>query len=231
MTAVYHPRERLVVSIGDYSGAWSAPWRAAGYVTLRVDPKLTNGDQLEELDAPIGCTAQEFVCQGARLLRRGDRVDGILMAPPCTDFSVSGAQYWPAKDADGRTEAALDIVDACLGLVDTLRPRWWMLENPVGRLPRLRPGLGKPRCYVQPHEFAHLSDDPEAERYTKRTGLWGSFNVEALLAQRGELTPIRVCKQGSWLQRLGGKSERTKTLRSMTPSGLARATFNATQET
>jgi site-specific DNA-cytosine methylase len=31
-------------------------------------------------------------------------VHGILCAPPCTHFSVSGAQYWKQKDNNGKTE-------------------------------------------------------------------------------------------------------------------------------
>ena len=30
-----------------------------------------------------------------------DDIDGILAAPPCTDFTSAGAQYWAQKDKDG----------------------------------------------------------------------------------------------------------------------------------
>ena len=40
-------------------------------------------------------------------LSRLDNVVGVLSAPPCTDFSGSGARWWPAKDADGRTKDEL----------------------------------------------------------------------------------------------------------------------------
>jgi len=147
-------------------------------------------------------------------------VHGILAAPPCDHFSVSGAQYWPAKDADGRTAEALEIVDACLEIVMDADPVWWALENPVGRLRALRGhvlsdlsgvGGGGPRLMFNPCDFG----DP----YTKKTLLWGKFNLPRL----NPVEPLRVCEQGSWLQRLGGKSEKTKRLRSMTPPGFARA--------
>ena len=41
--------------------------------------------------------------------------------------------------------------------------------------------------------------------------------------------PIRSCPQGSWVQQLGGKSEKTKMLRSTTPPGFAKAFFEANQ--
>jgi len=144
-----------------------------------------------------------------------DGVHGILAAPPCTHFAGSGAQYWKAKDADGRTQEAVALVRHVLKLVRALQPRWWALENPVGRLPKLVPELGRP-FYWQPHWYG----DP----YTKRTGLWGNFNADL---PRWDVEPIRACAQGSWLQRYGGSSERTKAARSVTPHGFARAFFRA----
>jgi hypothetical protein len=189
-----------ILSLFDHSGVWSEPYRRAGFNVIQVDLKhgvdvLT----LKASDLPP--------------------VFGILAAPPCTDFSVSGAQYWKAKDADGRTAVSLALVDKTLELVRELKPEFWVLENPVGRLPKLRPEIGTP-YYFHPYEFAGFADDPETERYTKKTGLWGEFNRDL---EKLPLEPIRVCSQGSWIQALGGKSDRTKELRSKTPTGFARS--------
>ena len=94
----------------------------------------------------------------------------------------------------------------------------------MGRLANLRgtglrqAHLGPPKLIFQPHHYG----DP----YTKKTCLWGNFNP---LLPRYDTQPERVCTQGSWLQRLGGSSERTKELRSMTPAGFASAFFTANQ--
>ena len=58
----------------------------------------------------------------------------------------------------------------------------------------------------------------------KKTGLWGKFNRDL---PRNDVEPLRVCSQGSWVQRLGGKSDKTKELRSMTPLGFAYAFYAA----
>jgi len=139
-------------------------------------------------------------------------VHGILAAPPCTAFAGSGAQYWPAKDASGETTEGIALVDACLRAVAIYQPAWWALENPVGRLRRW---IGPPRMWFNPCDYG----DP----YTKKTGLWGQFNEP----RKTPVEPIRTSSQGSWVQRLGGKSERTKELRSATPMGFARAFFEA----
>ena len=143
-------------------------------------------------------------------------VYGILAAPDCRDFAGSGAQYWAAKDADGRTQESLKVVVACIYIITYCKPVFWCMENPVGRLPSLLPELlGKPLMYYQPWEYG----DP----YTKRTCLWGRFN----LPTKNPVEPIRSCSQGSWVQRLGGKGERTKLLRSITPAGFAKAFYEA----
>lgn len=135
-------------------------------------------------------------------------VHGILAAPPCAPFAGSGAQYWKRKDTNGETLDGVSLVDAALRCVAIYKPEWWALENPVGRL---RKWLGPPRLIFNPCDYG--------DAYTKRTCLWGDFQ----LPKKTPVTPIRACEQGSWVQRLGGKSERTKMLRSATPLGFAKA--------
>lgn len=52
---------------------------------------------------------------------------------------------------------------------------------------------------------------------------WGRFNFPELRP----VEPVKVCSQGSWIMKLGGKSETTKELRSNTPLGFARAFFES----
>lgn len=106
-------------------------------------------------------------------------------------------------------------------MVQKCDPVFWALENPVGRLPTLLPELGKP-WYFNPCEFAGWLEGEASDRecYTKRTGLWGNFNRPSKLAR----TVLPGCNP---IMSLGGKSERTKELRSMTPLGFAKAFFVA----
>jgi hypothetical protein len=208
----------VVVSLCDFSGRWAQPWADAGHTVILMD--LKHGDDVTRtVDALYWIDA---ACMG---VATGAGVDVLLMAPPCTDFAASGAQYWARKDADGTTARAVSVVRSCLAIRDALNPLIWALENPVGRLNRCVPELaGFGPTYYQPHDFAGWADDPASEAYTKKTGLWGRFNRDLLVSKR---EPIRACAQGSWIQKLGGKSERTKELRSMTPQGFARAFYIA----
>ena len=138
---------KTILSLFDYSGSWSQPYVDAGYEVVRVDLKSTGQD--------------------VRLITR-DRlpggVVGVMAAPPCTDFALSGAWTWEAKGETSLLDA-LSMVDATLRIVTLLQPAWWVLENPVGRLVHY---LGKPKMYFQPCDYG--------DSYTKKTVLWENFN-------------------------------------------------------
>lgn len=133
----------LVLSLCDRTGTWPAPYRAAGYRVRSVD--LSRGDDVRLLEHPK------------------EPVHGVLAAPPCTLFSSAGAAHWKDR-TDRELLDALAVVDACLRLVAMVRPRWWCLENPPGRLERW---LGPPTASFQPWQYG----DP----WTKKTHLWGDF--------------------------------------------------------
>lgn len=219
---------RVVISLCDYSGRWAQPWADAGHTVLLYD--LKHGDDLTQLGAfdIIGV----HTLPGPFAVYSQALVDVVLAAPPCTDFAVSGARWWAAKDADGTTQQSLRVLDACLDIIAGLAPRVWALENPVGRINKLRPALGKPVFWFHPHEYAAAADDPASEAYTKKTGIWGNArNPRAVGIDDYSLPPVmyeRGGKRGSWMwANLGGKSERTKTLRSNTPQGFARRFYAA----
>lgn len=204
---------KTILSLCDFSGRWAQPYAEAGYRVIRVDLKPDR--EMDDLAQDI-----LYMSRDVRWLEYWgvSKIHGILAAPPCTAFAGSGAQYWPAKDKDGRTLEGLAVIDACLRAIAIYRPEWWSMENPVGRLRRW---LGPPHDLFNPCDFGGWGDGSDA--YTKKTLLWGNF----IKPNRRPVAPIKSCSQGSWVQRLGGKSERTKELRSMTPLGFARAFFAA----
>ena len=193
---------KTILSLCDYSGIWSDPYREAGYNVIQID--LKHGDD-------------------CRLLTLDDigSVYGLLSAPVCTAFSSAGARHWKKKEEEGNEQLieGLSIVDATLRFVYLKKPKFWVLENPVGRL---RDYIGHHKMTFQPCEFGGWCDDPTEDAYTKRTCLWGDFKEP----EKKPVDPV----DGSKMHRLyGGKSERTKEMRSMTPRGFARAFFTANQ--
>ncbi len=194
-------RERIILSLYDYSGRWSEPYREAGYTVVQADLKLG---------------------QDVRLLKYAatNNIWGILSAPPCTEFAVSGARWWREKEAKGNQPLldAIAMVDAVLRMVVLYKPKWWVLENPVGRA---KDWIGQSVFTFNPCDYAGWNTtDMREDMYTKRTCLWGEFNEP----EKKWLPPV----DGSKMHKMyGGKSEKTKELRSLTPRGFARAFFAA----
>ena len=178
--------EKVILDLCGGTGAWSKPYADAGYdVRIITMPH-----------------------QDVRLYKPTENVYGILAAPPCTHFAGSGARWWREKGNTALLDG-LAAVDACIRIVYVCKPKFWVLENPVGRLVHY---LGKPMMYFNPCDFG--------DAYTKKTCLWGEFN-------KPEPTPVEPT-EGSKLWRMyGGKSERTKMMRSITPPGFAKAFFKA----
>ena len=194
---IHHESPPIVISLFDYSGEWSKPYRVAGYRVLQVDTKF----------------GFDILNWNYKAIRKED-VIGVLAAPPCTDFALSGAQYWKRKDADGSTAKSVELVRKTIEIINHFQPVFHAIENPVGRFKHLFPELGKP-YYFHPYEFG----DP----WQKKTCLWGRFNEPT----KTPVEPIRFTAQGGWTQMLGGTSEKTKELRSITPEGFANAFFAA----
>jgi len=119
-------RRRVILDLCAGSGAWSEPYKRAGYRVVRVT--------LPRFDV------RTWVPPAAR-------VWGVLAAPPCDQFSL-------ARNGGARTPRdfvrGLEVVCACLRIILLTRPRWWALENPVGHLSKW---LGTPRDVFEPCDF------------------------------------------------------------------------------
>lgn len=175
-----------ILSLCDFTGTWSQPYRDAGYDVVQVDIKHGQDVRLfEALPHPVR---------------------GVLAAPPCTHLASSGARWWADKGEQALFEA-LAVVDACMRVIAVHRPQWWVLENPVGRLTKY---LGEPRMAFDPADYG----DP----YTKRTLLWGHFTPPRMR----RVEPV----EGSRMHKLPPSANRAA-LRSVTPTGFARAFFEA----
>lgn len=87
-----------ILSLFDVSGVWASAFELFGCSVWQVDLKL--GDDVR------GWSAQSLL----RQLEGIESIDGVIGAPPCTAFARSGARAWAAKDGDGRTQAAVELV-------------------------------------------------------------------------------------------------------------------------
>jgi hypothetical protein len=97
-------------------GGWKAPfedsdrWRSVG-VDIRED---LNADVVGDVrHLPINATP-----------------DLITMSPPCIEFTKWKLPWFGDGACSGNP--SMDLVEACMNVVDELEPEWWILENVVG---------------------------------------------------------------------------------------------------
>lgn len=197
--------DKVVLSLFDYTGAWSQPWLDAGYQVYRFDIQS---------DPEMGDVNNFSTDFFSDWFGDFDGLDiyAVLAACPCTEFAGSGARHFAAKDADGRTVAAVELVHQTLRVIEYFRPAIWGIENPVGRIEKLG-GLPPWRLSFDPF---HLGDG-----YTKKTLIWGRFNADLPVA------PVWPTEGSKMHTRYGGKSQATKNARSATPEGFAYGFFMA----
>jgi hypothetical protein len=183
---------KIILSLFDFSGRWSDPYRNAGYTVHQIDIK--HGKDILEYDYSI------------------PEVYGILAAPPCTDFALSGSRFFKQKDSDGRTAKSVELVYKMIEIIEYHNPHFWVVENPMSRIHKLVPELGNIKYKFHPYHHG----DP----YQKMTWLYGKFNEP----ERNEVEPT----EGRIIYKVGGKQgEKGKEFRSMTPPGFAQAFFQA----
>ena len=209
----------IVISLCDYTGAATKPWSDAGYTVYHIDPQRENNGTILEMMAYI------------RAAIKTGRVAIVMGFPPCTDVAVSGAAHFASKaDKDKHFQAKAALVAEQCRMVGEMSGAPWFFENPVSVFASI---FGKPNYTFHPYQFGgYLPQDdihptwPEyikaRDAYPKKTCLWtgGGFALP-------ELKPVEISDgYADQHNKLGGKSLRTKNIRSATPRGFAQAIFD-----
>jgi hypothetical protein len=230
----------IVLSLYDYTGEALKPWAEAGYTCLAFDIQHPEKTRVEYL----GEGSIEYIrmdlwnidnIKTIRSLFKSTNVVFGMAFPVCTDLAVSGAAHFKRKaERDPKfQDRAASHARWCAYLFDALGCPYF-IENPVSRLSTL---WRKPNYSFHPYEYGGYIPETEAahpkwpeyiaprDAYPKKTCLWtgNGFNMP-------EKQPVPV-EDGYSRQhkKLGGKSMRTKNIRSATPRGFARAVFEANQ--
>ena len=199
----------LLISLFDYTGNASEPYRVNSWDVIQVD--LKHG-----LDIMLWDYKQ--------VLNEFTKAEiGIIAMIPCTDYALSGAKHFKEKDLDGRATESQKLVAKTKEIIDYFFVRgllkFWQVENPMSRIHKLNPWLGEIRLKFDPCDYAGYDPVPENSRYNKKTWLWGNFNIPV----KKRIEPLS--KENPGWKKLGGKSEKTKELRSITPLGFAYAFY------
>lgn len=131
--------------------------RERGHQTFTIDnnPKFKPG-----LCADIETLEDEDIKFAFQI----DRIDIIWASPPCTHFSIATQRHWDKRKPSKAVLNDIKLVYHTLGLIFDLRPRYWILENPKGRLRWI---IGNPPNTVDYGAYGHPCKKP--------TDLWGYY--------------------------------------------------------
>jgi len=227
----------IVLSLYDFTGEALKPWAEAGYTCYAFD-----------IQHPVEGHTTDFWGLGNIHYRHADLHDQATLNaihsefadkpvvfgmafPVCTDMAVSGAAHFKRK-AEANPFFQADAVGHATAVARMFNGMAipYFIENPVSVLATK---WRKPDYSFHPYEYGGYISDDQAEHprwpeyiaardaYPKKTCLWtgGGFKMP--------WTDPVAPEQGHSRQhlKLGGKSQRTKDIRSATPRGFATAVY------
>jgi hypothetical protein len=234
-----------VVSLYDFTGEALRPWAERGYQCFAYD--------IQHKQSPLSCVGQQLQPAdmdnfegGGNIFyihadlhnpatlreieqRHTGRTAFLSAFPVCTDMAVSGAKHFASKakvNPDFQKSAAIYAVWCSLAADNIGCP--YFVENPVSVLSTL---WRKPDYTFHPYEFGgYLPADDSHPRYADYIAPWVAYSKKTCLWAGGGFTmpatkPVECQSFGASSQfaKLGGKSAKTKNIRSATPRGFALA--------
>lgn len=219
----------IVICLCDLTGIMAKPWVDAGYEAILIDPQHQPGVHVEGLITRVGHVIDHPVTW--QIIRKAIVTGRVVMCfgfPPCTDVAVSGAAHFEAKrkkDFHFQAKAAL-VAEQCR-VIGELSGAPWGFENPVSVFSSI---FGGPTHTFSPNEYGgYLPENdihPEfpkyiapRDAYPKKTCLWTGGGFVMPKAKKVEVS----AGYSTQYSQLGGKSERTKNIRSATPRGFSMA--------
>jgi hypothetical protein len=229
----------IVISLFDYTGEAVRPWAKAGYDCYCYDIQHKGMAEIHEGLIYYEHWNADAGIEGLKRFHQNDDIAMIYSFTPCTDLAVSGAKHFKAKELKkpGFQDHALQWALLGPSLADHFNVPY-VVENPVSVLSTL---WRKPDHIFHPYEYGGYIPESEGKHpkwpdyiepfdaYTKKTCFWTGNGFKM-----PEPKPVGNINGGKKFSRqfykLGGKSLKTKNIRSATPRGIARALFEANNQ-
>jgi hypothetical protein len=235
-------KRKVVLSLYDFTGEALKPWAEAGYECYAFD--IQHDDQVVETYEGGGsihyrhADLHDHTHLNAIQDQFNDGSVAFGMAfPVCTDMAVSGAAHF-AKKLDANPsfqDEAVSYALWCAKLFNSLHVPFF-IENPVSVLatkwrkpnytfhPYLYGGY-IPLCQAEHPEWPQYIAPRDA--YKKKTCLWTGNGFVMPTFRPVSCEAYHGNGYATAMMKLGGKSMRTKNIRSATPRGFARAVYEA----
>jgi len=229
----------IVISLYDFTGEALKPWAEAGYTCHAFDIQHSFVEpEVQAFDSGGSITynfadLHDYNWLNAIQDEFSDKVIFGMAFPVCTDLAVSGAAHFAKKaEADPlfQEKAARHAID-CADLFDDLGCPYFV-ENPVSVLSTK---WRKPDYSFHPYEYGGYIPEDEAEHpqwpeyipardaYRKKTCLWTGNGFKMPEKKEVDCSDYYGNGYSKPMMKLGGKSMKTKNIRSATPRGFAKA--------
>jgi hypothetical protein len=223
--------KKHVICLFDENGVSAMEWQKNGYQVycydlLHTDVFVRDGI----IFCPWDATDEDQV--NNIINRHLGKAAIVLGFPPCTDLAVSGAAWFKSKfERDPTFQSRAVAMCRSVEFIGHVLGVPWVLENPVSVLSTM---WRKPDHIFHPWEYGGYlpTDDVHPkypkyiaprDAYTKRTCYWTGMGF--VMPPKDEVKPEEGYSRQHRL--LGGKSARTKSIRSCSPRGIAKAIYRA----
>lgn len=220
----------------NYSSYMSKHWHDAGYDVYNFDRKFDKNYNLKvpEYSRPNNYCIGGDISDNMKIiswLLNNRKIHFVAGFPDCTELASSGARHWKSKfEKDRYFQAKATKLIVQIQTIAEIAGCAWMWENPVGAASSI---MGPASFSFHPYEYGgYLPEDdvhpnyanhiPPRDAYQKKTLIWCSEDFVI-----PEKRPVDHVEHFTGWKKLGGKSERTKEIRSATPRGFSKAVFDA----
>ena len=104
--------------------------------------------------------------------------DVIWCSPPCQTFSLSGNSMYMGFPTKSKTYIGLALVYKCIELIQDLKPKYWIIENP-------RAGL-RSVWFMKPLQRTTVTYCQYGFNYMKPTDIWNNFGFRGRSCKSGD---------------------------------------------
>ena len=143
--------------------------------------------------------------------------DILWMSPPCQTFSLSGNSMFMGFPTGSKTYIGLALAYKCIELIQKLKPKYWIIENPRAGLRNI--------WFMKPLPRTSVSYCQYGLNRMKPTDIWNNFGFEGKICKNGD-SCHESAPRGS---RTGTQGEKSTELRGIIPDKLCEDILNKIQ--